>query len=65
MRPGWFSSVTSAVVRCWRHYLVDECHDERMERIRRERIQNIWLGVATLEAARQWQIRNGKLSLLE
>ena len=65
MRPGWLASVISAVVRCWRHYFVDECPDEKMGRIRRERIQNIWLGVTTLEAARQWQIRNGKLSLLE
>ncbi len=41
----------------WRHFIVDECPDEK-ERIRRERINNIMQSVVLLEAMRRWEIQS-------
>ncbi len=37
----------------WRRIVVDECPDERRERIRRERIDRILLDIVALEALRK------------
>ncbi len=62
MRPGLIATKKNVVGKYWRRYIVDECPDEKWERIRRERIANIMMGVVALEAARQWEIENAKLS---
>jgi predicted alpha-1,6-mannanase (GH76 family) len=38
----------------WRKYIVDECPDARIERLRMERLKNIEQDVALLQAMRLW-----------
>ena len=48
----------------WRSQLiVDECPEEKQERIRKERIDNILINVAAREALRRWSLeRERRLS---
>ena len=47
-----------ALGRWWRKYIVDECPDTRIERLRWERINNIKIEIALREALRLTAIEN-------
>jgi len=44
----------------WRKFLVDECPDDKAERLRRKRINNIMHDVILLETMRRWALENEK-----
>ena len=51
------------LLRFWRQFIVDECPEEKRERIRKERIDNILMNVAAREAFRRWSLeRERRLS---
>jgi hypothetical protein len=52
-----------AIGRWWRGYIVDECPDTRIERIRLERINNIKMDIALREALRLAEIENSRHSV--
>ena len=52
-----------AIGRWWRRYIVDECSDTRIERIRLERINNIKMDIALREALRLAEIENSRHSV--
>ncbi len=54
--------LATAFATFWRSYVVDECADEKMERIRRERLSNLEVDIAMIEAMRRWLAENEKAS---
>ena len=48
--PEW---LMQSIGRWWRRYIVDECPDTRIERLRWERINNIKIDIALREALRE------------
>jgi hypothetical protein len=47
-----------AIGRWWRRYIVDECPETRIERLRLERINNIKIEIALREALRLTALEN-------
>jgi len=61
VRTGFRSKrLRQAFGNLWRKYVVDECPDDRAERLREKRIGNIMHDVVLLEAMRRWELENEK-----
>ncbi len=56
--PSRFERIGRAFGKRWRKYIVDECPDARVERIRQERIEDIKIYADLRESMRLWEIQN-------
>ncbi len=57
-----YERVATALTAFTRKYIVDECPDEKMERLRQKRVDDLLLDVVAIEAVRRWQVEGNKIS---
>lgn len=50
-----FNRLRDVLLKGWRRYIVDECPDARIERIRRERINRIKQDLDLMDSMLRWE----------